>query len=467
MKHALSFFALLLAAGGSIAVDIAPFPFYRELSPPAAGTGDVAGVILDRAIYGAAAAPATPGENAIQAQLRIIDQDAGETPFCFRKKTPVKSALCDIPFPARVLSFRELPDNRVEIMVKRDSRRPAPAGLRIHTSKLNFEKLVTVSGSADSEHWTILAEAAPIFDYSRFINVRNDRIGFKPNDFIFFKIEVANITETKDSPLTEIIRKRAGGVETETTEINAFRKEPFRMDRLDFLEQKETFQPGETETRDEPVPEWIATPETRQHQTVVTFNTAREPVTALILETRESNFSRPVTVSGADTPNGAWTELAANRISRVDAGKIHQVQMTIPLNGEQRYRHYRILIDNQDNPPLAIAGLLLRENIYEVLFFPKPGSRYRLYYGGHGMQPPSYDTETVLSAVPPGTALAWTMGEKQPNPEFKPDRRQPWLNSKVLLIVAIVLMVGVLIWAIIRATRNLDTTGKEPNGPAE
>lgn len=451
MNRVIPMVFLLLAAYGSTAADLRPFPFYRELQPPADGTGDVASVVLDRPIYAAADGP--------RVCLRIGDQDNREVPFHVRAKTPTKSALRETAFPAEVLSFRELPDNRAEIVARREARQPVPAGLRIRTAQRNFEKAVTVSGSADRERWTILAEAVPIFDYSRFIDVRSDRVACAPRDFSFYKIELANIMENRDSPLTEIIRRRAGGTEIETTEINAFRKEPFRMDRLEFLAQQEIAQAGEIETREEAVREWIAVPDAQRRQTRVTFNAAGQPLVALTLETQESNFSRPVDVAAAETSNGPWTDLAAGRISRVDAGKVHQQALTISLNGERRYRHYRIVIDNQDNPPLTILGLRARENLYEALFFPKPGCRYRLYYGGSGVPAPSYDTATVLTAILPGATAAWSLGDEQKNPGFKPGARSSF-NSKRLLIAAIVLMVGVLAWAMFRITKQVDAAGR-------
>jgi hypothetical protein len=452
MKTGWTILALFLGAGLLPAADLRPFPFYRDLQPPASGVCDVASAVLDRPIYAAADGP--------QVSLRIGDQDSREIPFHLRTKTSSKSALRETPFPAEVLSFRELPDNRVEIIARRDPRQPVPAGLRIHTAKLNFEKQVTVSGSADREQWKPLAEAIPIFDYSRFIDVRNDRVAFAPADFVFYKIGVANITEIKDSPLTEIIRKRAGGIETETTEMNSFRKEPFRMDRLEFIEQREITQSVEIETREDAVREWIAVPDDPRRQTEIAFDTACEPLIALALETKESNFSRAVVVFAAQTREGPWTELASSRISRVDAGKVHQQSLAIPLNGERRYRHYRVVIENQDNPPLTIAGIRARENLYEVIFFPKAGRGYRLYCGGRDIPAPSYDTATVLNAILPGATADWSLGAEQKNPDYKPDARSSF-NSKSLMITAIVLMVGALVWAMARVMRKVADIGRE------
>lgn len=461
MKNILSIFTLLLVAGSSLAANLQMYPFYRELRAPATGAVDVASIIADGVIYSAACAISPPADN-LPDRLRIMDQENIETPFCFRLKASAKSAFSENPFPAEVLSFKELPDNRAEIIVKRDVKQPVPVGLWIHTTKCNFEKQVAVFGSMDREIWTLLAKSVPIFDYSRFIDVRNDRVSLATNDFIFFKIEVANITENRDSPLTEIIRKNPDNADTETTTINAFRKEPFRMERISFLERKVTLMPSEAETREEVTRELAVSPDPDHRRTVVTFDTARQPLTALTLEIKESNFSRPVSVAGADISGGPWMELVFEQINRIDAGKVHQQHLTFPLNSERRFRHYRIIIDNQDNPPLTVMGIRAKENVYEILFFPKAGSHYRLYYGGNGSVAPRYDTETVLRAIPSGTSLVWVMGNEQKNPIFRSSAGLPWLNGKILLVIAVIFMVCVLVWAIYRTTRSMeDITNNE------
>jgi hypothetical protein len=465
MKHILSVLILFLVAGSSIPADLQPFPFYRELRPPTAGAGasnvaEVASVLMDSLIYEAGCAVSTPAES-LQARMKIIGPENIETPFCFRKKTHAKSSFCENHFPAEVLSFKELPDNRAEVIIKRDTRQPVPAGLWISASRLNFEKQVTVSGSMDSKNWILLAEAVPIFDYSRFIDVRNDRVSFAANEYLFFKVEIANITESRDSPLTEIIRKNPGNANAETTTISAFRKEPFRTDRISFLEQKEIFLGGETETRDEAVSRFRVATDPERRRTMVNIETVGQPLTALKLETGDSNFSRPVSVAGADAPKGPWTDLVSGQISRVDAGKVHQQHLEIRLDGERRYRHYRLLIDNHDNPPIAVTGVRTKENLYEVLFFPKGGFSYRLYYGGSGGMAPNYDTETVLRSVPPEATRSWTMDGEKKNPLYKSRSRFSLLNGKILLIPAVIFMVCVLVWAIYRTSRQVEATGND------
>lgn len=48
------------------------------------------------------------------------------------------------------------------------------------------------------------------------------------------------------------------------------------------------------------------------------------------------------------------------------------------------------------------------------------------------------------------------MGDEQKNAGFRSSARHAWLNGRVILIGAVIFMVGVLAWAIYRATRPLE-----------
>ena len=68
-----------------------------------------------------------------------------------------------------------------------------------------------------------------------------------------------------------------------------------------------------------------------------------------------------------------------------------QTSLSFP---EQRREHYRIVIQNQDNPPLDIAAVSGVGIGYQLLFLPQPGKQYRLQYGAD-------KTVTGLSTIRP------------------------------------------------------------------
>jgi hypothetical protein len=419
----------------------------KPLHPAAGHATGIGAFTLDAELFDALEMPPD--------NLRLFDTTGRETPFLIRIKVPLRTVESVRPFaPARIESFRSLADNRIEMVVERNLDQSPVAAIQFESGVRNFEKLVTVSGSMDRQRWTLLATNEPIYDYSRFVDVRRDRVPVTTGNFIWYRIEVSNITENKDSPLVEIIRQTRGSQIANETEATSFRREPFRMDRILFLERHTSVVSGEPETRERDLTAWTASQDRPKQQTLITFSTPREPLAALILKTDEANFSRSVTLEGRATEQQAWQTVASGRITRICAGLVQQDQMTLTLPHEYRGRHFRLIIQNQDNPPLSFTGLRLRYHAYEGLFFPKPGTTYQVFFGGGSIPAPSYDVATVLAQIPAGSGAPWTMGAAQPNPSFE-KQHTAWVSGKTLLTVALILMIGILVPVIIKLARKI------------
>ncbi|MEI7881284.1 MAG: DUF3999 family protein [bacterium] len=450
MLNAFSIHFLLITAASVLPLFGATpdaFKLFKSLQPPAGLFAEIGSFTLDAELF--------DGLDVPPANLRLFDGAGQETPFLIRLKVPLRTIETLHPFaPARIESFRTLDNNRIEMLVERDPKHPQPAALQFESSVRNFEKLVTVSGSMDRQLWTVLATNEPIYDYSRFVDVRRDRIPLTIGNYRWYRIEVSNITENKDSPLVEIIRQTRGSQIANETEATSFRREPFRMDRITFLERHTSVESGDPETREREISNWVVNQDQPKQQTILTFSTPREPLAAMVLITEEANFSRAVTLEGRATEQEAWQTLASGRITRIRAGMVQQDSMTLTLPREYRGRYFRLTLQNQDNPPLIFAGLRARYNTYEGLFFPKAGASYRVYFGGTEIPAPRYDVATVLSGIPAGSGAPWTAGAAQPNPEFK-KQRAPLMSGKTMLTAALILMIAILGPIIIKLARKI------------
>jgi len=454
MKRVCTMVFGLTLAGGLWAGDVRPFPFFEELQSPVVCSNEVGGFVLNDAVYATTDNPDTG--------LRLFDQDNNETPLWIRKKTATRIEVQDRPFPAEIVSLKEGADNRIEILVKRDTNSPLPGVMRFHTPLRNFEKQVTVKGSPDGNQWETLASNTPIYDYSRYLDVRNDRVPVILRGYRFYKINIANITETKDSPLTAIMKHTREGREFAKTETTVARKEVMRLDRISFVVLKKALVTGAADLRESSVTNWCVAEDAKRKQTILTFTTSRQPLAAIELDIADANFSRSITAFGADSDSTmAWVERAVATISRIHAGKVQEQHLIISLPTECRARHYRLVIANQDNPALTITGIRLRENLYEGLFFPKEGRLYRVFMGGRDMRAPSYDVATVLQAVPAGANDVWTLGAKTANPAFKTGFSTAWLRGNKLFVIAVLAMVAVLAWVIVRSVGKIDRLERE------
>ena len=101
-----------------------------------------------------------------------------------------------------------------------------------------------------------------------------------------------------------------------------------------------------------------------------------------------------------------------------------------------------------------------RGDVYRAVFLAQEGKTYRAAYGSPDVEAPHYDTLAVLGPLRSGNqAVEARLGPQRENPAFRAGAAAPqrsWLNSPLVLVVAIVLMVGVLGWALFRAGRRIE-----------
>jgi hypothetical protein len=330
----------------------------------------------------------------------------------------------------------------------------------------DFQRRVQVFGSNDGANWSPLVADGLIFDYSRYMDVSNREIRLPANSHRQFKVIIDDVTDEQETPLKELTRRFRDGQENERIEKTTVRRRPFRIDRVSLWRDvtREHFK-GDQKA-DYPVEQFHAEQDPEKKCTIVKIGTRREPLTGLTLQTASRNFSRRAVVQtpvqrGVQTD---WIEVGQGTVSLAQFRSFHreQLKLTFP---EQRREHYRIILENEDNPPLEITGVIAHGNVYRVLFLALEGRAYRVYYGSDTAEQPSYDMATVLPPLRKGyQALQGHLGVQTANPDFGekpglPVRRV--LGNKLFLGAAVCLMVAVLAWGLFRAARRIDAVPKQ------
>lgn len=445
---------LLLAALAPVwAPAAAPeaFPSYKDLAPPPAASGGLACVALDDDVLSAL--------NGRRTNLRLRGADGQEVPYLLRTRSEVLAAREEGATRAAVLAFRERPGNRAEVIVSRAANAAGDAvALVLHSAQTDYEKQVDVYGSADREVWTPLATNQALFDYSRYIDVQNRRIALPPNAWPFYRIDIANLSEDRRLALTEVIRQvdgsRATVMETESARV---RREPFRVDAIDLVTVRETAQERRPVLKMWEIAEFRVDRDPTARATRVEFDTRRQPLVDVSLQTASRNFSRRAVAAGTDDggPHAAWTPVGSATLTSVDIPSAAQQQLDISFGGPRRYARYRITIQDGDNPPLDIRGLRARGETWEAVFFP-PGGPVQMVYGGPSDVQPDFDIAAVLGSAADQPAEAWTAGPQFPNAAYRPDAAPRRGSGRALMVVAIVAMVAALFVVIARAVRRLE-----------
>jgi hypothetical protein len=453
----------IVTAATAISADSVRFPMMRTIGVPTNAAAGIALFKLDEDIFAKT--------DDAYANMRIFDSRGHEVPFLVRVAKHTRPVVTEFAVPMATISFEKQHDNRIEIVTESRSNDVSPSVVVVVTDRKDYEKQVTVSGSKDCAIWEILALNTPIFDYSRQINLRNNRIEISPGHYRYYKLEIGNFSESHQSPLVSIVRETNAGLITKETEESTFVNEEFKVDDIKFLEKRESVAETENESQFHPVHDLIVTNDSEKQDTIISIDVRRSPVASLTVFARDANFNRSVDVCGTDrleeeatrnqgrTRIEEWHRVVSSVISKVELGEFRQDRTTIRFDKTRRYRRYRIIVRNMDSPPLNIYGVKAEGEVHEALFFCNPKHQYKLLYGAKSVDAPRYDISDVLDKTVGVGSEPCALGDEEQNPHFNSalaESDQTIVRGRSLLVGAILLMVGTLVWLIIAAVRGLN-----------
>lgn len=452
MRCVAGFVLTLLSLLPCAAADAPVFRWQRGIELPELSETTAVAVPLDEPFY-AATRDGWP-------DVRLYDAKGNIVSFLIRAATETKSRTDRRSWDAEQTSARVEPEGGLVVELALREKEPQPTGLRIVTPLRDFEHQVRVESSADGETWVSAGPPGVIFDYSRFVDARNDTAPFKAGDHRRFRFLIADVTAEQESQLLELHR-RLRGAEDERTERTTIARRPFRVDRVEFYRDDVRSQATETRlNRYEPAG-FKQTENEKEHRTLVAIETGRQPVTEIRVGTGDKNFSRSVAIEAEfEDARGLRAHRSLGSLTRFSVGSLQREELTLKIP-EARATRYRLLIENGDNPPLAISGVELSGPRYELICLAAPSEKYRLDYGSPDAEPGRFDTaalEAVLREGPPKVVGA--LAEARENLSAPLARWQPW-NDPNVLISAIVLLTLLLGWGLWRAGRRMDAAGQE------
>jgi hypothetical protein len=433
------------------------FRFYRDIERGAAQEEEIVAFTLDGDIY-AAARDGLP-------DLRIFDNTQVEIPYQIEPDVEYREEQTRNTFAAEVVSLRE-EQNAIEIRLRLPEKSPAAEGLSFSTPLSNYERKLQVFGSNDGTTWVSLAADAVIFDYSRYMNVGNHEVALPSNAFRQFKVVVEDVTDEKQSPYMELTRVFRGGKEDERVEQTKVQRRPFHIDQITAWHVVTRQHVQKTKRAAYPVSEFEVQEDSGKKQTILQVTTRREPITSFTLAVSSRNYSRRAVVEVPQVQGVVtqWRQIGQATVANLHFRDFNREQLTIDFP-EQRRETYRIIIDNEDNPPLEISGVKSEGNVYRAIFLAAEAKTYRVFYGSETAESPKYEASTVLSALRRDFQSVETkLGSQVENAAFAGESGTALLkplNNWIFLGAAIALMVAVLAYGLFRAGRRLEDLPKE------
>lgn len=406
-------------------------------------------VTLDSAVYAASAVDFR--------DLRLTDQNGVETPYLLQKITGQKTVVRRIPSAGKIVSLNRSGETGIELVAELDKSAAVADGLTIVTAQRDYEYLLQIFGSADGKTWQTLAENARIFDYSRYAQIGNSDIELPANRYRQFKLVVAQASQTRSDGLMELTRTFANGSEQQRSESLELHSEPLHIDRIEFW-QKVTETVADAEQRfDYPVAFKIGQ-DAALKASVIDIDSKRQPLTGFRVQSFSPNFNRraEVQISESQGLETHTRSLGQTYLQALHFQGFNRDQTAIEF-AEQRRERYRIVIYNDDNPPLHINSVAGIGNGYRLLFLAQPGLSYQLGYGADKAEAPRYDVAPIQELLRRGyQASGAELGEEialaPPEPEF--DWAQ-WVNSRWFLGLAIALVALVLAWSLFKIGKRI------------
>ncbi|WP_404359261.1 hypothetical protein [Methylotuvimicrobium sp. KM1] len=430
--------------------DFMGYRFNRSVVWQDDGGQSLLGVTLDDSIYNAA------GDD--YRDLRIKDRNGVEIPYLMQKIAGSKRVVSRHAIDSVIESFNKIGEEGIVVTAKLDKGAVNADGLTIVTQQRDFEYGLQIHGSADGLEWHLLVENAPIYDYSRYIAVDQRDVELPANQYRHFKITVDKAAQTHLANLTELTRLLEDGEELQRSERRGLHYEALRIERIDFWHKQSETVPEEAKSFDYAVEDFAVSQDDELKTTVIDIKTQRQPLTGFVVKTGTLNFSRNAEVQillqhGIES---RWQTIGSATLEALNFQDISHEQSRIGFS-EQRRPNYRIVIYNQDSPPLDIIGVNGVGNGYRLLFLSEPGNRYRLYYGNDKAESARYDTAPILELLRRGyPSIAAELDAEVASEaiDLPPDMSE-LLNSRWFLVGAIGIMLVVLAWSLYRVGKRV------------
>ena len=346
----------------------------------------VVAVPLNPAVF-VAAAQAAPGDAAgVARMLRVTRGDGGSAnvPYVLRPQLERRVRMVD-EWHGFTVASANLDGGKLTCSFTQSMTNGAAwVALEVGTPLRDFEQLVTVKDADGREIATDV-----LYDYTKFADVRKTVIRFPAAASPFTVVFSTPETEVESALFNRLLEKNAEGALTTKSESRTVERRPFRVDGVRSALPREEISFKPVRPRDVMRPCRV---EESGNRTVITCDTAYMPLSCARLRPRSDNFSRKVAVEFY--ADHEWRPLRKAGVRSVNLPGERSSSLEIPLDPNVRHAAIRLLIDNDDNPPLSFSDspVVFGFQPIDVLFIAQPqAGPYALALDEKSAAVPKYD----------------------------------------------------------------------------
>ncbi len=360
--------------------------------------------------------------------LRVVEAAAQvETPF---KMTVERGDLRRSALAVAVQDLQTMPGEWTSFVVDVAREGVLHNEVEVLTKSQNFQRQVTVESSTDRVSWAQVQDKGQIFDLTikeREFTTHDTRVQYPTSTARYLRVRIADDGE----PALQVTGAAVYMVRSLAPQ--------FTQTPLAVLGRSEN---------------------AKERTSVLLLDTAHPglPVDRVTIATAQENFYRRAMVE-ASPDRDHWSQPAPGEFFVFRTARFRGDRLTLTFP-ETTARYLRLTLFNEDDRPLPVDGLTALGVQRKVLFQPKPGATYRLYYGSGSARAPSYDLERVFPYLVTEDLPVAKLGAETPNPAFAEEVREvpfteryPWLVPSGVGVAS--LLVGLFLASLLREVRKI------------
>ncbi len=312
--------------------------------------------------------------------IRIINYKGEEIPYKLKVVESKKETVC---FEPKLYNVSHKPDAYTEFYLDMTEKDQIINKLHIATPDKNFRRKVEIWGSDNGINWLKIRDNANIFSfYTEDYRTSLTDINFPDTKRRFYKIVIWN---KKEKPL----KINKCWVYDEKVFEAPLDDIPFKiLSRKENLEKKRT-------------------------EVILDVIYKNIPKNEINLKFASPGYHRSVWVFGSDNAED-WQRLNSAVIYRYNKENKNNV-ISLP---ESRNRYLKLIIYNQDDPPLKIDDISIKGNQQFIYFPVKKNEKYYLFYGNAYAKNPIYEFERLLPFMESEKSTMVDLEREQLNEDF-------------------------------------------------
>ena len=424
----IAFSILSIFANG---MELKYFKYYKTASALTSNPKAISTITLDSEIYNKTLS--------LSSDLRVTDENNREIPFALKQVFLKNIHESQHASSSTIESLKKI-RNTVVITVKQKNTIMPIDAILIKTPAKNFEKSVSIAGGNDNKSWKEIVSKKNIFDYSSIIALRKTTIKIPRSNYKYFRVSIHNFSEEKISPIYKLVKEKQSGIDLKEIKTFIKRETRLKIGTISLIRLSKFKTNLGTAKRNYPVK--ISNITTKEKKTNIELNSSSEPLSELSISSSSTNFSRELVLKGSNDKK-SWRVITRKNWKKSNIFNEHPESNKISFS-EQRYKFYRITIQNGDNPPLKNIKISARGNIYRIIMLGKQNLNLKLYYGGRATYP-QYEIAGLLPAIMDFKEINYKLSTEKINPLFDNSPHPEQISYKWLFIVIIVLISIILI----------------------